>query len=67
MCCLSSNNTPWLCSRSKKDSSQSTANSEWSSRNVAGEENLTCTSVNGKFDVEVISMCVIPIKISSKL
>ena len=25
---------------------------------------MTCASVNGKFDVEVISMCVGPIKIS---
>ena len=25
---------------------------------------MTCASVNGKFDVEVISMCVVPIKIS---
>ena len=40
----------------KTNSSQSTANS--------GEENVTCASVNGKFDVEVISMCVVPIKIS---
>ena len=43
----------------KTDSSQSTANSECSSRNTAGEENVTCTSVNGKFDVEVISICVV--------
>ena len=48
----------------KTDSSQSTANSECSSRNTAGEENVTCASVNGKFDDEVISMCVVPIKIS---
>ena len=48
----------------KTDSSQSTANSECSSRNTTGEENVTCASVNGKFDVEVISMCVVPIKIS---
>ena len=25
---------------------------------------MTCASVNGKFEVEVISMCVVPIKIS---
>ena len=25
---------------------------------------MTCASVNGKFDVEVISICVVPIKIS---
>ena len=24
---------------------------------------MTCASVNGKFDVEVISICVVPIKI----
>ena len=48
----------------KTDSSQSTENSECSSRNTVGEENVTCASVNGKFDVEVISMCVVPIKIS---
>ena len=42
----------------KTDNSQSTANSECSSRNAAGEENVKCASVNGKFDVEVISMCV---------
>ena len=46
------------------DSSQSIANSECSSGNTAKEENVTCASVNGKFDVEVISMCVVPIKIS---
>ena len=48
----------------KTDSSLSTANSECSSRNTAGEANVICASVNGKFDVEVISMCVVPIKIS---
>ena len=48
----------------KKDSSQSAANSECSSRNTAGEENVTCASVNGNFDAVVISMCVVPIKIS---
>ena len=48
----------------KADNSQSTANSECSSRNAAREENVTCASVNGKFDVEVISICVVPIKIS---
>ena len=41
----------------KTDSSQSTANTECSSRNTAGEENVTCASANGKFDVEVISVC----------
>ena len=41
----------------KTNSSQSTANSEFSLRNTAEEENVTCASVNGKFDVEVISMC----------
>ena len=25
---------------------------------------MTCASVNGKFDVEVVSRCVVPIKIS---
>ena len=40
----------------KTDNSQSIANSECSSRNAAGAENVTCASVNGKFDVEVISM-----------
>ena len=64
MCCLSSNSTPWLCSKVKTDSSQSTANSTCSSRNTAGEENVLCASVNGNFDVEVISMCVVPTKIS---
>ena len=48
----------------KPDKSQGTENSECSSRNTAGEENVICASVNGKFDVEVISMCVVPIKIS---
>ena len=48
----------------KTDGSQSTANFECSSRNTSGEENMTCASVNGKFDVEVISMCVVLIKIS---
>ena len=48
----------------KTDSSQSTENSEFSSRNTAGEGNVICASVNGKFDVELISMCVVPIKIS---
>ena len=50
----------------KTDNSQSTANFECSSRNAAGVENVTCASVNGKFDVEIISMCVVPIKISHK-
>ena len=48
----------------KTNSSQSTVKPECSSRNVAGEENVTCASVNGKFNVKVISMCVVPIKIS---
>ena len=47
----------------KTDDSQISEKSECSSRNAAGEENMTCASVNGKFDVEVISMCVAPIKI----
>ena len=48
----------------KADNSQSTENSECSSRNAAAEENVTCASVNSKFDVEVMIMCVVPIKIS---
>ena len=48
----------------KTDSRQSTTNFECSSRHTAGEENVTCASVNGKFDVEVISMRVVPFKIS---
>ena len=47
----------------KTDSSQSTENSECSSRITTGEENVTCASVNGNFYVEVISMCVVPVKI----
>ena len=63
MCCLSSNKTPWLCSKSK-NSSQSTANYACSSRNAAGEENVTCALLIDKFDVEIICMCVEPIKVS---
>ena len=44
----------------KTDNSQSTAHSECSSTNAAGEENVTCA----KFDVEVLKMCVVPIKMS---
>ena len=33
----------------KTGSSQSTANSECLSRNTAGDDNVTCASVNGKF------------------
>ena len=44
----------------KTGNSQSTANFECPSRNAAGEENVTRTSVNSKFDAEVISMCVAP-------
>ena len=47
----------------KTDNSQISAKSECSSRNAAGEGNVTCASVNGKFHVEVISMCVAQIKI----
>ena len=46
------------------DNSQSTENPECSSRNAAGEKNVMRASVNGKFDVEVISMCVMPINVS---
>ena len=49
----------------KTDNSQCTANSECSSRNAAAQD-LTCASVNGNFDVEIISMCVVPIKISQQ-
>ena len=42
----------------------SRANFECSLRNAAGEENVTCASVNGKLDVEVISMYEVPIKFS---
>ena len=48
----------------RTDNSQSTANLECSSRNAAGKENMTFVSVNGKFDVEVITMCLMPLKIS---
>ena len=64
MCCLSSNKLHGYVVKVKTDSSQGTENSECSSRNTAGVENVTCASVNGKFEVEVISMCVVPIKIS---
>ena len=40
-------------------------NSEYLSRNAAGEESVTGTSVNGKYDVKVINMFVVPIKISN--
>ena len=62
---LSSNNASWLYSKSKNR--QSTANSQCSSRNATGEENVISASVNDMFDVEVISMCVVPIKISHQL
>ena len=48
----------------KTDNRQSIANPECLSRNEAGEENVTCVSVNSKFDIEVISIYVVPIKIS---
>ena len=48
----------------KTNSSQSTTNSDSSSRNKAGEENVTCASVNYNFEAEAISMYVVPIKIS---
>ena len=48
----------------KTDNRWSIANPECSSRNAAEEENVTCASVNGKFDVAVISIYVVPIIIS---
>ena len=48
----------------KQKQTTARATSECSPRNAAGEENVTCASVNGKFDVDVISICVVPIKIS---
>ena len=48
----------------KTDSSQSTANYACSLRNAAGEENVTCALLIDKFDVEIICMCVEPIKVS---
>ena len=48
----------------KTDSSQSTANYACSSRNAAGEENVTCALLIDKFDFEIICMCVEPIKVS---
>ena len=50
----------------KTDSNQNTANPECSSRNAAGEENLMCASVSGKFDDEVINIFVVPIKFHVK-
>ena len=50
----------------KTDNSESTTNSECSSKNAAEQENVMCASVNGKFNVEVISMCVVPIQTSHK-
>ena len=50
-------------SKIKTDNSQSIT-SECSSGNAAGEENVTCATVNGKFDVEMVSVCVVSIKIS---
>ena len=47
----------------KTDSIQSIGDPECSSKNTAVEENVTWASVNGKFDVEEISMGVVPIKV----
>ena len=51
----------------KTDSNKNTANPECLWRHAAGEENLMCASVNGKFDDEVINTFVVPIKISRQI